>query len=255
MFMLLVLDVGNTNTVMGIFSGEKLVGHWRLTSKKQTVDEVGFMILGLLSSSSIKKEDIKAVIYASVVPSLDEMFVEGVKQYINVPCMKVTAALDTGLKIKIKNPAELGADRKLNAIAGIKKYGGPLVIVDLGTAITLDVISAKGEYIGGTISPGMELGMEALFSHTAKLPQIVLNAPANYIGGNTIQAIQSGIVYGMIGMIDTLLRGVFKELGGACRVVATGGHAETLIAQSTIVKEADPWLALDGMRIIYERNS
>ncbi|NLV82723.1 MAG: type III pantothenate kinase [Synergistaceae bacterium] len=252
--MLLVLDVGNTNTVMGIYSGEKLVGHWRLTSKKQTVDEVGLMILGLLNSSSIKKENIKAAIYASVVPSLDEMFIEGVKHYINVPCMKVNATLDTGLKVKIKNPAELGADRKLNSIAGIKKYGAPLIIVDLGTAITFDIISPDGAYIGGIISPGMELGMEALFLHTAKLPQIVLTAPANYIGRSTIEAIQSGMVYGTIGMIDTLIAGVFKELGGPCRVIATGGNAEILVAYSTIVKDVDSWLALDGMRIIYERN-
>ena len=155
----------------------------------------------------------------------------------------------------MKNPAEVGADRKLNSVAGIEKYGYPLVIVDLGTAITLDIISQQGEYIGGIISPGMELGMEALFSHTAKLPQIVLKAPDNYIGKSTIEAIQSGIVYGTVGMVDTLIEGVFKELGAPCKVVATGGHAEILAFHSKIVTEVDPWLSLEGMRIIYERNS
>lgn len=253
--MLLVLDVGNTNTVVGIFSGKKLLEHWRLISNKRTTDEVGIMLLGLLASSSIKKEDIKAAIYASVVPSFDEMFMDGVEQYIEVPCMKVNTNLHTGLKINMKNPSEVGADRKLNSIAGIEKYGAPLIIVDLGTAITLDIISPKAEYVGGIIAPGMELGMEALFLHTAKLPQIMLNAPANYIGRNTIEAIQSGIVYGTVGMVDSLIEGVFKELGATCTVVATGGHAEILATHSKIVKKIDPWLSLEGMRIIYEKNN
>ena len=253
-YMLLVLDVGNTNTVMGIYSGETLIGHWRLTSKKQTIDEVGFMIQGLLNASSISREDIKGAVYASVVPSLDEMFTEGVRQYIGIPCLKVRHTLDTGLNIKVKNPAGVGADRLLNAVAGIRKYGTPLVVVDLGTAITLDVIDSHGAYVGGTISPGMELGMESLFSRTAKLPQIALEAPERYIGGDTAEAIQSGIVYGCVGMVDTLLENIFREMGGPCRVVATGGHASILTSYSKIVKESDQWLTLDGLRIIYERN-
>lgn len=252
--MLLVLDVGNTNTVMGIYEGKNLIRHWRLTSRKQTADEVGFMILGLLSASGIPKEDISASVYASVVPSLDEMFIEGIRNYIGVPCLRVAPDLDTGLTVKINNPGGLGADRLLNAVAGVEKYGAPLIVVDLGTAITLDVISAEGAYIGGTISPGMELGMESLFSRTAKLPQIALEAPAHYIGGDTTEAIQSGIVYGMVGLVDTLLRGVFKELGVSCRVIATGGHASILAQHSEIVREVDQWLTIEGLRIIYERN-
>ncbi len=252
--MLLVLDVGNTNTVMGIYEGKDLIKHWRLTSRKQTTDEVGFMILGLLSASGISKEDISASVYASVVPSLDEMFIEGIRNYIGVPCLRVAPDLDTGLAVKINNPGGLGADRLLNAVAGVEKYGAPLIVVDLGTAITLDVISSEGAYIGGTISPGMELGMESLFSRTAKLPQIALEAPAHYIGGDTTEAIQSGIVYGMVGLVDTLLRGVFKELGVSCRVIATGGHASILAQHSEIVREVDQWLTIEGLRIIYERN-
>jgi type III pantothenate kinase len=182
------------------------------------------------------------------------MFMEGIKNYIGVPCLKVSPDLDTGVKIRMKNPAGLGADRLLNAAAGVEKYGAPLVIVDLGTAITLDVISADGAYIGGTIAPGMELGMESLFSRTAKLPQISLEAPGHYIGGDTAEAIKSGIVYGTVGLVDALLNGVFKELGGTCRVVATGGHAPILARHSEIVKEVDPWLTIEGLRIIYERN-
>lgn len=252
--MLLVLDVGNTNTVMGIFEGKKLIKQWRLTSRKQTADEVGFMILGLLSASGISKAMILASVYASVVPSLNEIFLEGIKNYIGVPCLKVTQDLDTGLKVEIKNPAGLGADRLLNAVAGVEKYGSPLIIVDLGTAITLDVISAEGAYVGGTIAPGMDLSMESLYSRTAKLPQISLIAPGHYIGEDTTEAIQSGIVYGTVGLVDTLLRGIFKELGGSCRVVATGGHASILTQYSDIVKEVDPWLTIEGLRIIYERN-
>ncbi len=253
--MLLVLDVGNTNTVMGIYSGDKLTNHWRLTSKKQTVDEVGFMILGLLNASEIKKEEINAAAYASVVPSLDEMFLEGVKNYIGVQCLKVTADLDTGLTVKMKNPTGLGADRLLNAVAGIQKYGSPLIVVDLGTAITLDVVSSEGSYIGGAIAPGMELSMESLFSRTAKLPQISLEAPGHYIGGDTTEAIQSGIVYGSVGMVDSLIHGIFAELGGPCRVVATGGHAHLFAEHSKLITDLDQWLTLDGLRIIYERNS
>lgn len=253
--MLLVLDVGNTNTVMGIYDGEKLINHWRLTSKKQTADEVGFTILGLLNSSSIIKEDITGAVFGSVVPSLDEMFMEGLKTYIGVPCLKVSQKLDTGLQIKMKNSTGLGADRLLNAVAGVKKYGAPLIVVDLGTTITLDVVSPDGAYLGGTISPGMEIAMESLFSRAAKLPQVGLEAPARYIGGNTIEAIQSGVVYGFVGMVEALVRGVFSELGGECRVVATGGHARILAAHSALITNVDPWLTLDGLRIIYERNS
>ena len=253
--MLLVLDVGNTNTVMGIYDGEKLINHWRLTSKKQTADEVGFTILGLLNSSSIVKEDITGAVFGSVVPSLDEMFMEGLKTYIGVPCLKVSQKLDTGLPIKMKNSTGLGADRLLNAVAGVKKYGAPLIVVDLGTTITLDVVSPEGAYLGGTISPGMEIAMESLFSRAAKLPQVGLEAPARYIGGNTIEAIQSGVVYGFVGMVEALVRGVFSELGGECRVVATGGHARILAAHSALITNVDPWLTLDGLRIIYERNS
>jgi len=252
--MLLVLDVGNTNTVMGIYSGDKLLQHWRLTSKKQTVDEVGFMILGLLSASAIEKEEIKAAAYASVVPPLDEMFIEGVNKYIGVRCLKVTDKLDTGLKVRMKNPTGLGADRILNAVAGISKYGSPLVVVDLGTAITLDVIAQDGAYIGGAIAPGMELSMESLFLHTAQLPRISLEAPGNYIGGNTTEAIQSGIIYGSVGMVDALLNGIFKELGGSCCVVATGGNAPLFAEHSKLISRLDQWLTLDGLRLVYERN-
>lgn len=252
--MLLVLDVGNTNTVMGIYEGETLRNEWRLTSRKQTADEVGFMILGLLGASNIKKDDIEAAVYASVVPSLDEMFLEGLKEYIGVPCMKVSSKLDTGLVIKMKNRTGVGADRLLNAVAGIKKYGAPLIIVDLGTAITLDVISEDGAYLGGAIAPGMEIGMESLFSKTAKLPQIVLEAPESYIGGNTIEAIQSGIVYGSVGLVDALIEGISRELGGPCRVVATGGHSPIFARYSKLITDLDQWLTLDGLRIIYERN-
>lgn len=252
--MLIVMDVGNTNTVMGIYSGDKLVDRWRLTSAKRTADEIGFTIMGLLNSASINKEDISAAVYASVVPSLDEMFLEGISKYLCVRYLKVSPNLDTGLKIKTDNPSELGADRLLNAIAGISKYGPPFIVVDLGTAITLDVVSAKGEYLGGTIAPGMEVSMELLFSRTAKLPQISLIAPEHYIGDTTVSAIQSGIIYGTVGMVDKLVHGVFAELGRECRVIATGGHARILAEHSDVITDVDQWMTLEGLRVIYERN-
>ena len=251
--MLLVFDIGNTNTVMGIYKGEELINKWRLTSKKQTSDEVGFMVLGLLAASGISKGDIDGAIFGSVVPSLDEMFREGVRKYLGLECIRVSTKLDTGLEIKMKNPTGLGADRLLNAVAGIEKYGKPLIVVDLGTTITLDVVSREGAYLGGVIAPGMEIGMESLFSRAAKLPQIELVAPENYIG-NTVEAIQSGIIYGTAGMVDRMIKGIFKELGGPCRVVVTGGHAPIIAKYSNRVDTVDQWLTLDGLRILYERN-
>ena len=253
--MLLVLDVGNTNTTMGVYDGDKLLCHWRLTSKRQTVDEIGYTMHGLLGTFAIDKAQITAAIYASVVPPLDDIFIQAVEKYIAVPCMKVTSKLVRGLKIAMKNPTGIGADRLANAVAGIEKYGSPLIIADLGTAITLDVVSKEGAYLGGTISPGMELGMEALFEGTAKLPKISLVAPSKYVGGNTIEALQSGIVYGTVGMIDTLIREIHRELGYECRLIATGGHSHIFTKYSAIVKECDPWLTLDGLRMIYERNA
>ena len=252
--MLLVFDIGNTNTVMGIYKGEELINKWRLTSKKQTSDEVGFMVLGLLAASGISKGDIDGAIFGSVVPSLDEMFREGVRKYLGLECIRVSPKLDTGLEIKMKNPTGLGADRLLNAVAGIEKYGKPLIVVDLGTTITLDVVSREGAYLGGVIAPGLEIGMESLFSRAAKLPQIELVAPENYIGGNTVEAIQSGIIYGTAGMVDRMIKGIFKELGGPCRVVVTGGHAPIIAKYSNRVDTVDQWLTLDGLRILYERN-
>jgi len=252
--MLLVLDVGNTNTTMGVYEGDKLLQHWRLTSKKQTVDEIGYMMHGLLNAFSIDKCHITGAVYGSVVPPLDDIFIQGVENYIGVKCLKVTSRLVKGLKIAMRNATGIGADRLANAVAGIEKYGAPLIVVDLGTAITLDVVSQKSEYLGGTISPGMELGMEALFKGTAKLPKISLVPPAHYIGGNTIEALQSGIIHGTVGMVDALIAGVQKELGYECQVVATGGHSELFAKCSEFVTKSDPWLTLDGLKIIYDRN-
>lgn len=252
--MLFVIDVGNTNVVLGVYSDADLLAQWRLTSQKRTVDEVGFTLLGLLNASSIKKEELDGAVYASVVPSLDETFIRAVEEYLGVSCLKISADLDLGVRVKTRHPHETGADRLLNAVSAKEKYGTPVIVVDLGTAITLDVVSAEGDYLGGAIAPGMEIGMELLFSKAAKLPQIALVAPEKYIGPSTTEAIQSGIVYGFVGMVDTLARGIFRELGTQCSVIATGGHARILAEHSEVVTDVDQSLTLEGMRIVYERS-
>lgn len=251
---LLVFDIGNTNTVVGVYDNKILVNRWRLTSDRKTSDEIGVMTLGLLSAAGISKDDIEGAIFGSVVPSIDDNLRKGVRDYIGVDCIRVSTKLNTGLEIKMKNRTGLGADRLLNAVAGIEKYGYPLIIVDLGTAITFDVVSRERAYIGGAIAPGMELGMNSLFRHTAKLPQTELAVPAHYIGGNTIEAIQSGIVYGTVGMVDSMVTEIMREMGEECHVIATGGHATLISAHSKKIHTVDQWLTLDGLRILYERN-
>lgn len=252
--MLLVIDVGNSNTVLGIYKGRELVRHWRLISKGRTADEIGVYLLNLLATVSIKPDEIKGAILSSVVPPLDAVIKEGVKNYINIDCVSVSPALDLGIEVRYANPAEVGADRLVNAVAGVEKYGTPLIIVDFGTAITLDIISPDGAYMGGTISPGLVSGMEALFGKTAKLPQVSLEAPSRVIADNTIGSIQAGIMYGNAGLVDSLVRRAWEEIGQKGKVVATGGHAAGIAELSETIDLVDPWITLEGLRMIFCRN-
>ena len=253
--MLLVFDVGNTNTVIGLYSEGKLVKNWRISSCKQTMDEAGSKISGLLFTSGISKDKIKACVYSSVVPPLDDVYISAVRDYVGCECIIVSVpTIKSGIEIKIPEKNSLGADRLLNIIAGRYKYGSPLIVVDLGTAITIDVLDCNGDYIGGAISPGMELAANSLFSNAALLPKVSLNVAPRYIATDTEGAIQSGVVLGTVGIVDSLLRGTVKELGtDNCKIVVTGGYSRVYTKYSELECILDPELTLDGMKIIYEK--
>lgn len=251
--MLLVLDIGNTNTVIGMFEGDRLRGHWRFSSLERTSDEAGLLLQNLLDSHRVPRDHIKGTILSSVVPRLEEVWHEALRNYLDLTPYVVTHHMDLGMKIDTNNPREVGADRLVNSVAAMEKFGCPLITVDLGTAITLDVVSADGAYIGGAIAPGLSVSMETLFSRTAKLPQIALTAPQRVIGRDTKSAIQSGIVYGYVGLVDSLVERIFEELETRTPVIATGGHAKILAMQSKTITNIEPWLTLDGLSILYRR--
>jgi len=252
---LLVLYAGNTNTVLGVYRVEELIASFRLLSERRTADELGLFLRSLLATSSIPHGEVRGAILSSVVPALDGAWIEAVRRYLGISCLRVRAGLDLGIEIRYGVPQEVGADRLVNAVAGVARYGAPLVIVDLGTAITLDVVAPDGAYLGGAIAPGLVVSMESLFSRTAKLPQVALEAPRSVIGGNTAEAIQSGIVFGYAGLIDALAERIFGELGVRCPVVATGGHAAILADCSRTISAVEPWLTLEGLRRIFLRNA
>ncbi|HAA47125.1 MAG TPA: type III pantothenate kinase [Synergistaceae bacterium] len=251
--MLLVVDIGNTQTVIGIFREEELLCHWRLMSKTRTADEIGVYLLNLLDLSGIDSSMLKGAILSSVVPPLDIPWSEGIGRYLSVTCLRVSHNLDLGMAVDYEAPGDVGADRLVNSVAGMVKYGKPLIIVDFGTAITLDAVSAEGNYLGGVIAPGLGTSVEALFGKTAKLPKVSFEIPARVIGKNTMESIQSGILHGFAGLVDTLARKIKKEIGEA-PVVATGGDAERIAPLSEAIEIVDPWLTLEGLKIIYNRN-
>ncbi|MDR1651743.1 MAG: type III pantothenate kinase, partial [Synergistaceae bacterium] len=232
--MLLVLDIGNTNTSIGVFgdcasgSSEFPAARARFSSADRTSDEAGLLLENLFRSRGIDKKSLAGAILCCVVPRLETVWREGIREYFGVDPVAVSDRIDLGLEIDMDVPGEVGADRLANAAAGAEKYGRPVIIVDLGTAINIDVVSSDGRYIGGAIAPGLATSVQTLFSSTAKLPQVALEAPPKAVGRNTVQAIQSGIVYGYTGLVDELVNRVWGELGAKTPVVATGGHAEIL---------------------------
>ncbi|MDR1733062.1 MAG: type III pantothenate kinase [Synergistaceae bacterium] len=252
--MLLVMDTGNTTTVVGVFDGEKLISHWRLSSTLHTSDEFGVYLLTLLSTIGVKPGQIDSAILSSVVPPLDIPICGAIKTYFAVDCLRVNAFIDTGMEIRYAAPRDVGADRIVNAVGGRHKYGAPLIIADYGTAITFDVVSPDGAYLGGVIAPGLISGIEALFGRASKLPRVGLEVPPSVIGSNTNESIQSGILYGNAGLTDHLVDLIRKELGYPAKVVATGGHAELMAKIAKSIDYVDTWLTLDGLRLIHERN-
>ena len=252
--MLLALDAGNTNITIGVFDGDRLTHRWRLsTVHEQTEDEWGILFRNLFAVDALDLRRVDGVIVSSVVPPLNPSLAGMARRYFNREAVFVTHETDTGLTILYDNPRDVGADRVVNAVAAFTKYGGPCVVVDLGTAITFDVVSANAEYLGGIICAGIGISIDALFSRTARLPNVDFRAPDKLIGTNTVGSIQSGLYYGAVAMIDGILERLIAGLGEKTRAVATGGQARLITGGSRYLRIADEDLTLEGLKLIWRR--
>jgi type III pantothenate kinase len=253
--MLLAVDIGNTSTTIGVFDGDKLRATWHMaTGVHRMPDEYASLLLSLLRHQGLGTADIKAVALCSVVPPLISTFEELFKRYFNIEPMVVGAGVKTGVRIRMDNPREVGADRIADAAAAHHLYGGPIIVIDLGTATTFGIISKEGDYIGGIIATGIATAAEALFTRTAQLPRVELFHPKHVIGTNTVAAIQSGVIYGYASLVEGMLERIQKELGEKARVVATGGYAGLIAHETDVIDVVDPDLTLIGLRLIYEMN-
>ncbi len=254
--MLLAVDIGNTNIDIGAFEGKELRATWRLaTDVHKLADEYAVILLSLLPQQGLSPSDIKQAVICSVTPPLVPVFRELCQRYFRASPLVVEAGIKTGVNILMDNPREVGADRVVNAVAGHHLYGGPLIVIDLGTATTFDVVSERGDYLGGAIAPGIRVATEALFEHTAKLPRVELVRPKHVIGRDTVSAMQSGFIFGYVGLVEGLVARIQQELGKKTKVIATGGYAELLAKETKVIEIVDPTLTLTGLRIIHELNS
>ena len=254
--MLLTIDIGNTNITLGLYQEREMLRAWRLaTDHDRMPDEYGLQMLGLIEQAGFSSKKVAHAALASVVPPLTSRFNQACKTYLDLDPFVVDAGVKTGLKIRYEDPKHaLGADRVVDAVAVLDLYGGPACVVDFGTATTFDAISADGEYLGGAISPGIGIAADALFQRTSKLPQVDLNRPPSVIGNNTVHAIQSGLLFGYVALVEGMVARFRTELGSGMNVIGTGGLAEVIAKETDVLEILAPWLTLDGLRIVWEMN-
>jgi len=253
--MLLAIDIGNTNVTFGVFDGENIKATWRVsTAIHRTPDEYAHLMLSLMERQGVSAAKLKDVVTCSVVPPLLIIFEEVCKRFLKKAPLIVEAGVKTGVRIDMDNPREVGPDRIVNAVAAHQLYGGPVIVIDLGTATTFDVVSKDGRYIGGAIAPGIAIATEALFTRTAVLPRIELALPKKAIGRNTVAAMQSGVIFGYVGMVEGLVSRLSRELGGKAKVIATGGYAEVIARETKVIEVVNRHLTLLGLQLIYDLN-
>jgi type III pantothenate kinase len=253
--LLVLVDVGNTNTVFGVYHGDEMVESFRLsTDRERTADEYGSLLLPLFTRRGIDPTAAEAVVISSVVPPLHHTLDSMARRYFGQKPLFIEPGVRTGMPIRYDNPAEVGADRIVNAVAARERYGAPVIVVDFGTATTFDLVNAAGEYVGGIIAPGIMISAEALWAHASRLYRVDVRKPAELVGKNTVGAMQAGIYYGYIGLVDGILERLLAEIPGVRNIIATGGQAPLIAAGSKYIREVDPDLTLAGLKLIYERN-
>ncbi|GAB4505422.1 MAG: type III pantothenate kinase [Anaerolineales bacterium] len=253
--MLLTIDIGNTNLTLGLYEGDQLGPRWRLaTDHARMPDEYGLQFLGLLQHANCRQDCLNGIVLASVVPNLTGRVLQACRQYLGHEPLVVDTGVKTGLRIRYEDPKAVGADRVADAVAVLKLYGGPACVIDFGTATTFNAVTQDGDYLGGAITAGINLAAEALFTRAAKLPRIDLQRPPSVIGRNTVHAMQSGLLFGYVSMVEGMVARFRSELGSEMKVIATGGLAELVASETAIIQHIAPWLTLDGLRIIWELN-
>jgi len=253
--MLLTIDIGNTNITLGLYQGKDLGPRWRLaTAYDHMPDEYGLQLLGLLEHAGHTPADVTGICMASVVPPITSKIIEACRRYLNVDPLVVDAGVKTGVRVRYEDPRAVGADRIVDAVAVLHLYGTPACVVDFGTATTFDAIADNGDYLGGAIAPGIGIAADALFQRTAKLPRVDLQKPPSVIGRNTVHSMQSGLLYGYVGLVEGMVARFRQELGENMKVIATGGLADILANETAVIQIVAPWLTLDGLQIIWEMN-